>query len=100
MKFFVILLLPTCWPAAAILPDAIGPYHRVSTSQPAIEARDLWDEYGLRDYESGVYENGGAKMTATAYQLQDSTGAMAAFDWLRPETAKVSRAARLRRGNA
>ena len=54
---------------------------------------DLWDEYGLRDYESGVYENGGAKMTATAYQLQDSTGAMAAFDWLRPEAAKMSRVA-------
>jgi hypothetical protein len=90
MRFFVILLLPTL-AAAAILPDAIGPYHRVSTSQPVIEARDLWDEYGLRDYESGVYENGGAKMTATAYQLQDSTGAMAAFDWLRPATAKVSR---------
>ena len=72
--------------------DAIGAYHRVSTSQPAIESRDLWDEYGLRDYESGAYENDGAKMTAAAYQLQDSTGAMAAFDWLRPATAKVSRA--------
>jgi hypothetical protein len=92
MKFFVILLLPAL-AGAAILPDAIGPYHRISTSQPAIEARDLWDEYGLRDYESGTYENSGAKMTATAYELQDSTGAMAAFDWLRPATAKVSRAA-------
>jgi hypothetical protein len=92
MRFFVILVLPAL-AAAAILPEAIGPYHRVSTSQPAIAARDLWDEYGLRDYESGIYENGGAKMTATAYQLQDSTGAMAAFDWLRPAAAKVSRAA-------
>ncbi len=92
MKFFVILLLPLL-AGAAILPDSIGPFHRVSTSQPTIEAQDLWDEYGLRDYESGVYENGGAKMTATAYQLQDSTGAMAAFDWLRPEAAKMSRVA-------
>jgi hypothetical protein len=92
MKFFAILLLPTL-AGAAILPDAIGAFHRVATSQPAIAARDLWDEYGLRDYESGAYENGAAKMTATAYQLQDSTGAMAAFDWLRPATSKVSRAA-------
>jgi hypothetical protein len=92
MRVFALLLLPVL-AAAAILPDAIGPYHRVSTSQPSIEARDLWDEYGLRDYESGAYESGGAKMTATAYELQDSTGAMAAFDWLRPATAKVSRAA-------
>src|SRR5215469_177413 len=99
MKFFVVfvlsvLALPVAG-SAAILPDAIGPFHRVSTSQPAIEARDLWDEYGLRDYESGVYDNAGAKMNATAYQLQDSTGAMAAFLWLRPATAKVSRVADL-----
>jgi hypothetical protein len=92
MKFFAFLLLPAL-AGAAILPDAIGEFHRVSTSQPAIAARDLWDEYGLRDYESAAYENGPAKMTATAYQLQDSTGAMAAFDWLRPATAKISRAA-------
>ncbi len=92
MKFFVILLLPAL-AGAAILPDAIGDFHRVSTSQPAISSRDLWDEYGLRDYESGVYEKDGAKMTATAYQLQDSTGAMAAFDWMRPKTSTVSRAA-------
>lgn len=92
MKFFALLLLPAL-AGAAILPDAIGPYHRVSTSQPAIAARDLWDEYGLRDYESANFENGGAKMTVTAYQLQDSTAAMAAFDWMRPTTAKVSRAA-------
>ena len=92
MRFFLLFLLPAL-AGAAILPDTIGPYHRVSTSQPAISSRELWDEYGLRDYESGVYENGGAKMTAAAYQLQDSTGAMAAFDWLRPASAKVSRAA-------
>ena len=92
MRFFVLLLLPAL-AGAAVLPDAIGSYHRASTSQPAIASRELWDEYGLRDYESGLYENGGVKMTATAYQLQDSTGAMAAFDWLRPASAKVSRAA-------
>ncbi len=92
MRAFLLFLLPAL-AGAAILPDTIGPYHRVSTSQPAIASRDLWDEYGLRDYESAAYENGASKMTATAYQLQDSTGAMAAFDWLRPASAKVSRVA-------
>jgi hypothetical protein len=92
MKFFAFLLLPVL-AGAAILPDAIGAFHRTSVSQPAISVRDLWDEYGLRDYESAAYENGAAKMTATAYQLQDPTGAMAAFDWLRPANAKVSRLA-------
>ncbi len=92
MKFFALFLIPAL-AGAAILPDTIGAYHRVSTSQPVIASRDLWDEYGLRDYESGAYENGAAKMTVAAYQLQDSTGAMAAFDWLRPAAARLSRVA-------
>lgn len=91
MKFFAVLLLPAL-AGAAILPDSIALFHRVSSSQPTIASRELWDEYGLKDYESGVYENG-PKMTVTAYRLQDSTGAMAAFDWMRPKDAKVSRAA-------
>ncbi len=89
MKFAALLLLSGL-ASAAILPDAIGPFHRVSISQPAISQRDVWDEYGLRDYESALYENGAAKMTATAYQLQDSTAAMAAFDFMRPADAKAS----------
>lgn len=97
MKFLLALLVPGLFlPAltsAAILPAAIGAYHRVSNSQPTIANRDLWDEYGLRDYESGVYENGASKMTVTAYQVQDPTGAMAAFDWIRPKNSKPSKAA-------
>ena len=92
MKFLAVLLLPAL-AGAAILPDAIGSFHRVSTSQPTIASRELWDEYGLRDYASAVYENGPSKMNVAAYQLQDSTGAMAAFDWQRPASAKVSRLA-------
>lgn len=92
MKLLAVLLLPVL-AGAAILPDAIGPFHRTSTSQPTISASELWDEYGLHDYESGAYQNGSAKMTVTAYQLQDATGAMAAFDWLRPKEARASRVA-------
>jgi hypothetical protein len=92
MKLFATLLLPLL-AGAAILPDSIGAYHRTAVSQPRLDGRDLWDEYGLREYESATYENGTAKFTATAYQLQDSTGAMAAFDWQRPALAKVSHAA-------
>jgi hypothetical protein len=92
MKLLATLLLPLL-AGAAILPDTIGAYHRTAVSQPTLNGRDLWDEYGLHDYESATYENGAAKFTATAYQLQDSTGAMAAFNWQRPANAKVSRAA-------
>ena len=92
MKLFAVLLFPLL-AGAAILPDSIGAYHRASVSQPTLNGRDLWDEYGLHEYESAIYQNDAAKFTATAYQLQDSTGAMAAFNWQRPAAAKVSRAA-------
>jgi hypothetical protein len=95
MKLFAILLVPLLAPAlagAAILPDTIGAYHRLAVSQPTLDSRDLWDEYGLHEYESAAYQNDAARFTATAYQLQDSTGAMAAFNWQRPAAAKVSHA--------
>src|SRR5271156_2860279 len=92
MKLFGVLLLPLL-AGAAILPDSIGAYHRTAVSQPTLNGRDLWDEYGLHEYESAIYQNDAAKFAATAYQLQDSTGAMAAFNWQRPAAAKVSRSA-------
>src|ERR1700722_3731903 len=91
MKLFAALLVPLL-ASAAILPDSIGAYHRTAVSQPTLDGRDLWDEYGLHEYESAIYQNDAAKFTATAWQLQDSTGAMAAFNWQRPAAAKVSRA--------
>src|SRR5580692_6295430 len=92
MKLVAVLLVPLL-AGAAILPDSIGAYHRTAVSQPTLSGRDLWDEYGLHEYESATYENGAAKFTVNAYQLQDSTGAMAAFNWQRPADARVSRAA-------
>src|SRR5579864_7647154 len=95
MKLFLAAAF-LCIPAAAsILPDAIGAYHRTTSSQPPLIGRDVWDEYGLRDFESATYENGSAKFTLAAYQLQDSTGALGAFDWQRPANAKPSQAASL-----
>src|ERR1700723_1065954 len=77
MKLFAALLLPLL-AGAAILPDSIGAYHRTAVSQPTLNGRDLWDEYGLHEYESATYEKGAAKFTATAYQLQDPAGGQAA----------------------
>ena len=89
MKFFLPLLLPLL-AGAAILPDTIGPYQRGEVSQPSLSDRPVWDEYGLKDYESVVYHNGKASFTATAWQLQDTTGAMAAFEWQRPPQSTAS----------
>jgi len=94
MKLFVCLLLPVL-ASAAILPDTIGPYQRGAVTQPALTDRPLWDEYGLKDFESATYQNGKASFTATAYQLQDTTGSMAAFDWQRPAKSTQSTVAAL-----
>ena len=94
MKFVTALLLPLL-ASAAILPETIGPYHRTSTSQPTLADKPVWDEYGLKASESAVYENEKEKFTATAWRLQDPTGALAAFDWQRPADAKPSDAAKL-----
>jgi hypothetical protein len=96
MKFLMTmaLLLPGLC-VGAILPDTIGAFQRGSVSQPALADRAVWDEYGLKASESAVYQNGAEKFTAMAYQLQDSTGALAAFDWQRPPAAHASDAAKL-----
>ena len=94
---------------AAIWPDAIGAFHRVSTAPVALDDRALWDEYGLKESESARYENAGESFTATGYRLQDTTGAMAAFQWQRatkstpstlaPMAAETSDGALLVHGN-
>jgi hypothetical protein len=93
MKLFVMLLPLVA--SAAILPNAVGPFHRSGTSQPAMSDKAIWDEYGLKSSEAALFENGKEKLTVTAWQLQDTTGALAAFDWLRPADAKPSAAAKL-----
>jgi len=93
MKFLLLLAPALCM--GAILPDTIGPYHQAGTTAVTVADKPLWDEYGLRAAESTVYVDGASKFTVTAYQLQDSTGAMAAFEWQRPEKARDSKLAPL-----
>lgn len=89
MRLFALLLLPVL-AGGAILPDAIGPFQRTSTATPALTDKGVWEELGLKESESAVYENGKSKFAFKAYRLQDSTAALAAFDWQRPKDAKPS----------
>jgi Family of unknown function (DUF6599) len=88
MKFLLSTLLLPVLAAAAILPDAIGDFHRTATSRPALVDRGLWDEYGLKSAEAAAYQSGTAKLDVTVWQLPDSTAAMAAFEWQRPADSK------------
>jgi len=60
-----------------------------------VSDRPLWDEYGFQQAEQAEYESGARKFTASAYRLQDSTGALATFEWQRPADAKPSKVAKL-----
>src|SRR5579885_2370895 len=88
------LLLPYV-AGAAILPEGIGGYRRTVALQPPSADESLWEEYGLKNTESAIYQNGPAQFTVTIWQLQDTTGAMAAFQWQRPPQSKPSAAASL-----
>ncbi len=91
----VALLFPLC-AAAAIWPETLGPFHRTA-DQPVNPTADqaIWDEYGLREAETAQYQNDSQKFTATAWRLQDPTGALGAFEWLRPADSKPSALAKL-----
>src|SRR5579871_6779675 len=78
-----------CWlpvPAqAAIWPETLGAFHRTSDrSITPAGNQAIWEEYGLHEAESADYDSGAQKFTGTAYRLQDPTGALGAFDMLRP----------------
>jgi hypothetical protein len=92
--FFAALLLPAL-AGAAIWPDAIGDYRKTSAQSATLSDRPVWDEYGLKTAETAVYDGGGKRFSATAWQLQDSTSALAAFDWQRKSEAAPSKAAAL-----
>lgn len=75
---------------AAIWPEQLGPGKRTKAHPPALTGQTLWSEYGLQESETGEYSIGTEQFAATAYRLQDSTAALAAFYWLRPRNAVVS----------
>jgi hypothetical protein len=92
MRFFFALLVPALC-SAAILPDTFGPFHRSNTAVPKLSDQAVWDEYGLKEAESSAYADENVHFTATAYRFADTTGAMAAFEWLRPADAAPSKVA-------
>jgi hypothetical protein len=95
MKFLFAALLAPALCLGAIWPENIGAWKRAATMQATIFDRPIWDEYGLKESEAARYENGDENFTVTGYRLQDTTGAMAAFDWQRPAKSTVSQLAPL-----
>jgi Family of unknown function (DUF6599) len=83
MKLILAAVLLPVLSTAAILPEAVGPYHRTAIIPAPPADKAVWEDYGLKESESATYADGKQKLTITAWRLDDSTGAMAAFDWQR-----------------
>ena len=75
---------------AGIWPEQFGPGKRTAVSGANVTNQKLWSEYGLQESEKASYASDTEPFTATAYRLQDSTAALAAFQWQRPKDAKPS----------
>jgi hypothetical protein len=95
MKFLLAALLAPALCLGAIWPENIGAWKRAATMQATLFDRPIWDEYGLKESEAARYENGAADFTVTGFRLQDTTGAMAAFDWQRPARSTPSNLAEM-----
>lgn len=76
---------------AAIWPDQIGDFKKVSSAPLAVADKALWDEYGLDKAEKAEYSAGSRQFTGTAWRLKDPTGAFAAFESSRPPDARLSK---------
>jgi hypothetical protein len=90
MKLILAAILLPVLSAAAILPEAVGPYQRTALVPLPTSDKAVWEDYGLKESESATYVNGKEKLTITAWKLNDSTGAMAAFDWQRQPASTPS----------
>jgi hypothetical protein len=89
MRILLCLLAALAPAWSAIWPDQIPPFFRTSAAPVAIQAdRAVWEEYGFDEAEKAVFEAGGKRYTTTAWRFRDGTGAMAAYQWIRPEGAK------------
>lgn len=69
---------------AAILPETIGKWQRGEPAPAYVPDQRVWAEYGLQDSEVSPYTDGTRKFAIQAYRFTDATGAMAAWDAVRP----------------
>jgi Family of unknown function (DUF6599) len=90
LRLLPALLIPAL-AAAAIWPENLGSFHRTSVEPARFQSdQGLWDEYGFEQGEAAHYQGAGEQFTATAWRFQDSTAAMAAFEFLRPPDSRPS----------
>ena len=82
LLFFAVPAMPQ------LLPERIGDNKLVTQTPAPPPDPPVWSELGLEDSGLGTYEGAAGRYTLTLYRLQDSTAALAAFEWQRPPDAR------------
>ncbi|MGB9605771.1 MAG: DUF6599 family protein, partial [Bryobacteraceae bacterium] len=76
---------------STLWPDQFGRFEKVGSKPVVLTDQAVWDEYGFQQAEEADYLSGGERFRARAYRLKDPTGALAAFQWLRPAKSQPSK---------
>jgi|SRR5579864_992546 len=69
---------------AAIFPDQLGDFKKGPVTTVSVADKALYEEYGLDATELVEYTAGDKRLTASAWRMRDTTGAMALFEARRP----------------
>ncbi len=87
----IVLTLAILPLGAAMLPDQIGDFAKGAAKVLVAPDPALYQEYGFQAGEQAQYSSDGKRFTVSAWQLHDSTGAVALFEALRPAAAAPSK---------
>jgi hypothetical protein len=81
-----LLLFPVAVFGVELVPEALGEFTRQSVEAFEPGEADLFAEFGFEEGQQGAYETtNGRDLKVSALRFQDATGALAAYQWLRPE---------------
>lgn len=84
-KWTIAAILSSAALTAAVLPDSFAGAAKSSAKPASAADAPLFEEYGFETGEQAVY----GPVTITAWRFRDSTGALAAFQFVRPKDAKT-----------
>lgn len=84
----LLLLCGTSLASASIWTDRLGDFERVSATPFTLNNMTLAEEYGFEQGETAEYRAGSRSFRARAYQMADTTGGVAMYQYLLPEGAK------------
>jgi hypothetical protein len=73
--------------AANLLPGQVGSFRKTTSSSPLPPDPAVFKEFGFVSSDSAEYRGKAGKGTVVAYQMNDATGALAAWDWMRQPDA-------------